>query len=105
LRGGPLVFWGWELPLGLELEMNAGLLLGARPKPGAVAVVASALTFTIVGTLRVFADVYATGEDVQLGTGALLALGRDVQIDAGTYVGLHGQESVATPFVGFSVRR
>ena len=40
-----------------------------------------------------------------LGTGALWAFARDMQIDVGTYVGLSGQEPAATPFVGFSVRR
>jgi hypothetical protein len=105
LRGGPLVFWGWELPARFELEVNAGVLFGEPPKPAAALVLASALTFTVVGELRVFADVYATGPDVQLGTGALWAITRDVQVDAGTYVGLAGQEPAATPFVGLSVRR
>jgi hypothetical protein len=105
LRGGPLLFWGWELPHHFELELNAGLLVGGRPKPPAAAVHASALTYTVVGSLRVFIDVYATGWDIALGTGALLALSRDVQIDLGTYVGLSGDEPVATPFLGLSVRR
>lgn len=105
VRGGPLVFWGWELPAHLELEMNAGVLVGARPKPPAAVVLASALTYTVVGSFRVFADVYATGWDVALGTGALWAFSRDAQLDLGTYVGLSGDEPVATPFLGFSVRR
>jgi hypothetical protein len=105
LRGGPLVFWGWELPAHFELEMNAGILFGARPKPVAAPVLASALTYKIAGEVGVFVDVYATGPDVALGTGALWAFTRDAQIDLGTYVGLHGDEPVATPFVGFSVRR
>ena len=105
LRGGPLVFWGWELPWRLGLEMNAGVLFGARPKPPAAVVLASAITYTVVGTFRVFADVYATGSDIALGTGALWAVTRDIQIDAGTYVGLGGDEPAATPFVGFSIRR
>lgn len=105
LRGGPLVFWGWELPAHLELEMNAGVLFGARPKPPAAVVLASALTYTIVGDLRVFAEIYATGPDVALGTGALWAFARDMQVDLGTTIGVHGDASVATPFVGFSIRR
>jgi hypothetical protein len=52
-----------------------------------------------------FGDVYATGPDVQLGTGALWAFTRDMQIDLGTYLGVHGREPVATPFLGFSIRR
>ena len=105
LRGGPLVFWGWELPAHLELEVNAGVLFGAAPKPPAAVVLASALTYTVIGDFRVFVDVYATGPDIALGTGALWAFTRDMQVDLGTYVGLHGDEPVATPFLGFSVRR
>lgn len=105
LRGGPLVFWGWELPAHFELEMNAGVLFGASPKPAVAAVLASALTYRLVERLGVFVDVYATGPDVALGTGVLWAVARDVQLDAGTYVGLAGDEPEATPFVGLSVRQ
>ena len=105
LRGGPLLFGGWELPAHLELEVNAGVLFGASPKPPAAVVLASALTYTVVGAFRVFVDVYATGPDVAMGTGALWAFTRDMQVDLGTYVGLAGNEPVATPFLGFSIRR
>jgi hypothetical protein len=105
LRGGPLVFWAWELPADLELEMNAGFLVGTKPKPPFVPVIASALTYTVGGGLGIFIDIYATGPDIALGTGALWAFARDMQIDLGTYVGLHGDEPVATPFVGFSIRK
>lgn len=105
LRVGPLLFWGWELPAHFELEMNAGVLFGESPKPASALVLASALTYTVVGDFRVFVDIYATGPDVALGTGALWAFTRDMQIDAGTYVGLAGDEPAATPFVGFSIRR
>lgn len=105
LRGGPLVFWAWELPARFEIEMNAGVMFGASPAPTAAPVLASALTWTVAGEFRVFGDIYATGPDVQLGTGALWAFTRDMQIDLGTYVGVHGREPVATPFLGFSIRR
>jgi hypothetical protein len=105
LRGGPLLFWGWELPWRFELEMNAGVLFGASPKPPAAVVLASALTYAVVGNFRVFVDIYATGWDMALGTGALWAFTRDMQVDLGTYVGLNGDEPAATPFVGFSIRR
>jgi hypothetical protein len=106
LRGGPYVFWEWALPAAhLELEMNAGVLFGARPAPAAVGVLASALTYAIVDDFRVFIDIYATGADVSLGTGALWAFTRDAQVDVGTYVGLNGDLPRATPFVGLSVRR
>ena len=104
LRGGALLFWGWDLPLGFELEMNAGVLVQDRA-PTALVVLATALTHKIIGPLSAFADVYATGFDVQLGFGALAPIGRDVQIDFGTYVGVNGATYVATPFVGFSFRR
>jgi hypothetical protein len=105
LRAGPYVFWGWELGEHFELEMNAGLLFGARPKPPVALVLASALTFKPVETFGLFVDVYTTGPDAALGSGMLWAFARDMQVDLGTYVGLHGDEPVATPFVGFSVRR
>ena len=105
LRGGPLVFLGWELPARLELEVNAGILFGAKPKPATAIVLASALTYTVAGNLRVFVDAYATGWDIAFGTGALWAFTRDLQIDLGTYVGMSGDEPVATPFLGFSLRR
>jgi hypothetical protein len=105
LRAGPLMFWGWELPAHMELEMNAGVLLSGKPKPPAAIVLASALTYTVVGNFRVFVDIYATGWDVALGTGALWAFTRDMQIDLGTYVGINGDEPAATPFLGFSFRR
>jgi hypothetical protein len=105
LRAGPLVFGGWELGEHFELEVNVGMLFSTRPKPPVALVLASALTYTIAGTLRVFVDGYETGEDVQLGTGVLWAFVRDVQIDAGTYIGVTGDEPVATPFVGLSGRR
>jgi hypothetical protein len=105
LRGGVIVFWGWELPLHFELEMNAGALASAGSSPKVAPVLASALTHPIVSPLRAFIDVYATGPDVALGTGLLLPLDRDVQIDAGTYMGVNGNVYAATPFVGLAVRR
>jgi hypothetical protein len=104
-RAGPYVFWGWELGEHVELEMNAGLLFGARPKPPAAVVLASALTYKPVESFGLFVEIYATGADAALGTGMLWAFTRDMQVDLGTYVGVHGDEPVATPFVGFSIRR
>jgi hypothetical protein len=104
-RGGLLAFWGWEMPLGFELEMNAGFLASSKPKPPFVLVLATALTKRIIGQLKGFIDIYATGWDIQLGTGLLLPLTPDVQIDAGTYIGVNGDVAGATPFIGFSFRR
>jgi hypothetical protein len=105
LRGGPYVFWGWDLGKHFELEMNAGVLFGATPKPPAAIVLASALTYKVFEGFGVFADIYTTGPDAALGTGMLWAFTRDMQVDLGTYVGVHGDEPVATPFVGLSIRR
>jgi hypothetical protein len=105
LRAGPLLFMAWDLPLHLELEVNAGVLFSEKPKPAEAVVLASALTYTLVDNVSVFVDVYATGWDIALGTGALWAFARNMQIDLGTYVGLSGAEPAATPFLGFSVRR
>jgi hypothetical protein len=105
LRGGPYLFLGWELPLHLELEVNAGVLFSQKPKPAEAIVLASALTYTIVDHLSVFVDIYATGWDIALGTGALWAFTKNMQIDAGTYIGLSGEEPRTTPFLGFSIRQ
>jgi hypothetical protein len=85
--------------------MNAGFLVESTPKRAAVVVLASALTKRVVGRLKAFIDVYATGWDIQFGTGLLYPIGLDVQIDAGTYIGLNGDVAAATPFIGFSYRR
>jgi hypothetical protein len=105
LRAGPFVFWGWELPFGLELEVNTGIFFSGPPKQAAALLLASALTWTIVGNLRVFADIYAVAYDVSFGSGVLWAFTRDVQVDAGTYLGVRGDVPAATPFVGLSFRR
>ncbi len=105
LRAGPYVFWGWELAEHFELEMNAGLLFGASPKPPVAPVLASALTFRPLESLGAFVDIYTTGPDAALGTGVLWAFTRDAQLDLGSYVGVHGAEPVATPFLGLSIRR
>jgi hypothetical protein len=104
-RAGALVFLGWALPFGFDLEVNVGALTQPQRRPSALAVFATALTHRVVGPLSAFVDVYATGLDVQLGTGFLAPIGRDAQIDFGTYIGLNGAVFLATPFVGFSIRR
>ena len=104
-RAGALVFLGWELPLGFELELNTGLLVQPAVNPKALVVFATAVTHKLAGPVSAFVDVYATGLDVQLGTGFLAPIGRDMQIDLGTYVGVNGAVFAATPFIGFSVRR
>jgi hypothetical protein len=58
-----------------------------------------------VQLLFTHAGIYATGPDAALGTGMLWAFTRDMQVDLGAYAGVHGDEPIATPFVGFSLRR
>ena len=55
--------------------------------------------------LKAFVDIYTTGWDAAFGTGVLLAVTRDAQLDLGTYIGVNGDVPVATPFLGFSIRR
>jgi hypothetical protein len=81
------------------------LLVGARPKPPLAVVLASALTFRPIESVGTFVDVYTTGPDTAFGTGLLWEFVRDMQLDAGTYLGIQGDQPVATPFVGFSFRR
>jgi hypothetical protein len=104
-RAGPYLFWGWDFGEHFELEMNAGLLFGVHPEPLVAGVLASALTYKPVANFGVFVDIYTTGGDAALGTGMLWAFRRNMQVDLGTYIGVHGDEPVATPFVGFSVRQ
>jgi hypothetical protein len=103
-RGGPAVFWGWELPARLELEMNAGVFFGTSPAPLVAPLLASALTWTVFGEFRVYGEIYAVGSDVQPGTGLLWAFNPNMQVDAGSFIGVAGNVSRATPFVGFSIR-
>lgn len=104
-RAGPLVFWGWKLPLRFEVEVNAGVLFGAAPAPLVTAVLASAVTYRLVDNFRIFGEGYAAGWDVQLGTGALWAFTKNMQVDFGTYIGVNGDVPAVTPFAGFSFRR
>jgi hypothetical protein len=105
LRAGPALFLAWDLPLHFELEMNVGVLLSEKPKPAEAVILASALTYAFPGNFSLFVEAYATGDDVALGTGALWAFARDMQVDLGTNIGVSGAEPVATPFLGFSIRR
>lgn len=66
---------------------------------------ASALTVKPARNLGVFVDIYTTGSDAALGAGVLWGVTRDLQLDLGTYIGVNGDEPVATPFVELSVRR
>ena len=77
----------------------------APPKPPIVAVLATAVTMRVVGRLKAFVDVYATGWDIAMGTGLVYPMTNDMQLDAGTYIGLNGDVPAATPFLGFSFRR
>jgi hypothetical protein len=112
-RVGSLAFASWELTPRLELEVNAGALAGVRSGPGGLDIVlATALTGQqLLGPIGAFTEVFAEGEPnlasgtALLGSGLLVALARDVQLDGGAYVGLAGAAAPLTPFVGVSLRR
>ncbi len=102
--GGTSLFVGWELPLSFDLEVNVGALVTAG-RTGVSPLLATALTHPVVGPLRAFVEGVVIGQDGSLGTGLLLNLGRDWQIDGGSYIGLAGDRAVATPYLGLSFRR
>jgi hypothetical protein len=69
----------------------------------------SALTVPIAGPLRAFGELYGVQGVIEsprltLGAGLVLAIGRDVQLDTGLFVGLLGDTVPLVPFVGASFR-
>ena len=104
LRGGPLLFGGWELPA--HLESARGQRGGAlRRQPEAAGRRRPRLGPHVHGRRRLprlrrrlrHRPRRRAGRH-----GALWAFTRDMQVDLGTYVGLAGNEPLATPFLGFS---
>ncbi|MFO0677259.1 MAG: hypothetical protein U0169_12055 [Polyangiaceae bacterium] len=102
--GGTSIFLCWDLPLGFEVEANVGAFVEAG-KPGVSPLLASAITRQVVGPLSAYFEGVVFGQERALGSGLLLRVGRDVQLDAGSYVGLAGDRARATPFLGLSFRR
>jgi hypothetical protein len=114
-EGGGSLFFGAELPLELDFELDVGALSESAPdttRRHAVPVVTTAFTRHVGGPVSAFGELYneTTTDDLAkvsstLDTGILLALGSDAQLDVGCYTGLWGSVPALTPFLGFSVRR
>jgi hypothetical protein len=106
---GGSVFTGYDFASGLELELNVGYVASLQGERGRL-VVTSALTQGVVGELSAFVELFTesfpggTGHGGSLDVGFLYIVSRDVQIDAGIYWGLYGDEPLATFFFGTSLR-
>lgn len=112
-EAGGFVFMGGALPASFEIELNVG---GVTEKAGAsrrqfAAVVTAAITRRLVGPLSGFVEWYNDTTTSNLDTwtatadsGLLLLLGKNLQLDAGTYVRLWGDAPAVTPFLGLSTR-
>jgi hypothetical protein len=106
---GTQVFFGWALPRGLDLEVNAGLQIPLEQPADPTFIVGSALTTNVIGPLRAFGELYGIHSVVArpqltLGAGLVLAVSRDVQLDTGLFVGLVGDTRPIVPFLGASFR-
>jgi hypothetical protein len=112
---GLLLFIGGELPAEIDAELNLG---GYVPRdadtrrPFVSPVITTALTRPMIGPVSLFVELYneATAPEFRswnasLDAGVLVALGRDVQFDAGAYTALWGSLPDVTPFLGLSARR
>jgi hypothetical protein len=110
---GLLAFLGWDLPLGMEVEVNLGATIRAQgPVRGASMVAGVAWTFPVWGPLGGYAELYTVGPhtpeepwNVLTGGGLTWRVHRDVQLDTGVWVGVVGDVSPVIPFVGLSFRR
>jgi hypothetical protein len=113
-EAGGFVFFGGELPLDLDFELNLGALSERDPdtkKRHAALYATTAVTRKVAGPLSVFAELYgdttsqnATAWNSTFDTGVLVRLGRDWQLDGGAYMGVQGAVPRATPFLGLSSR-
>ena len=114
-EGGGFLFFGAEVALEIELELDVGAMSASVPdgtRRHAAPVVTTALTRHVAGPLAAFAELYnqtTTAELAKISStldgGVLVALGSDAQLDLGCYAGLWGNLPALTPFLGFSVRR
>lgn len=113
-EGGGFVFFGAELPLDLDWELNLGAMSERDPDTArrhAAMVATTAFTRKIAGPLSGFGELYSdtTTTDARrwnmtADTGFLVRLGRDWQLDGGAYVGVQGAVPGVTPFLGLSSR-
>ena len=106
---GGYLFFGYDFASGLELELNVGDTLELESNTHALLATAAA-TFPVAPSTAFFAELFTetsldTGHlDSSVDIGLLYAVARDVQLDAGVYLGLTGDEPTATPFLGTSFR-
>ncbi len=113
-EAGGYVFLGGELPFDIEFELNVGGLSETDPdtkRRHVAPVVTTAFTRRIGGPISGFAEWYNDTTTADLGkwnatadTGLLYLLNKDIQLDAGAYIGLWGQVPAITPFFGLSAR-
>lgn len=113
---GGFLFWGYDLPSGLALELNLGYLAHVTSRASGViatGAVTQPLSQRVSGFVELFTetpvveaneDGIATRASGSLDVGLLYVVARDVQIDAGVYLGLYGDVPLATFFVGTSLR-
>jgi hypothetical protein len=109
-EAGAQLFAWWQLPWDIDLELNTGLQVPLQRRFAPAFIVGSALTGPVAGPVRAFGELYAVHEVVTrpqltLGTGLMIAVDRDIQIDTGLFVGLLGDTVPLVPFVGVALRR
>lgn len=110
---GLLAFLGWDLPLGMEVEVNVGATIQAQgPVRGVSMVAGAAWTFPVWGPLEGYVELYTVGPhapeepwNVLTGGGLTWRVHRDVQLDTGVWTGVVGDVSPVIPFLGLSFRR
>ncbi len=114
-EAGGFVFLGAELPGDIDFELNVGGFSETdrdTRRRHIAPVITTAFTRHIGGPVAGFIEWYNDSTTVDLkrwnataDTGLLFAVHKDVQLDAGAYVGLYGEVPAITPFLGLSARR
>lgn len=113
VEGGAQAFFGRELPVELDWELNLGAVTQTfNGKRRALPIASTALTHEVVEDLAIFGEARETSSDgdlrvwdTYLDTGLLYHITRDIQVDAGGYFGVTGNAPAMTVFTGFSVRQ
>jgi hypothetical protein len=106
---GGFLFLGYDFASGIELELNVGDTVTLDTSEHAL-LATGAVTFPIAPSTSFFTELFtetaleAPRLDSTLDVGFLYVVARDVQVDAGVYIGLHGEVPTATPFLGTSLR-
>lgn len=113
-EAGGSAFIGGELPGHVDVEVNVGAVTHTdldTTRRHVVAIVTGALTRRLAGPISGFVEWYNDAPSSDVGkwnasadSGLLVLVHRDVQLDAGAYVGLWGAVPAITPFFGLSAR-